>query len=731
MHVPAWQTGADNRARDAAPRFHSPSHRRASCRPTGRCAASLMDEALRPIAALGYGVCLAAMLGLLVHLRSEPHWSPAARSMAAAAALTSLWSAGALLFAVAPSAGLWSAVRWADLLRAAGWIVFPLVLLRESGAGPAARHAAPLVLLIFAAVAIGGIAGASAPLGAGGAPGMAQIGLLVSLTLAIGGLVCIEQLLRGVPPRQRWGIWPLAIALGGMFVFDLYLFSDALLLGGLDPVVWSVQGAVTACAAPLLGMAAARSRRWSEPLAVSHGAVFHSTLLLAAAVYLLSVAALGYLVRYFGGAWGPALQLVLFAAALMVLGVLLTLGSFRAKLRVLIGKNFFKRRYDYREEWLRFTRQLAAPDKTTGVHQRCIQALADLVESTGGWAWVRRQDGFRQAAQWNAPAETALEAVDGPLAAFLARTGWVIDVDECRRDPARYDGLQLPAWLEAAPRAWLVVPLVAAEGLAGFVVLMAPRVQVDVDWEVLDLLKAAGSEVAALLRLIEANHALSEAEKFAAVSRMSTFVVHDLKNLVAQLSLMLKNAERHGDNPEFRRDMLDTVRHVVERMNNMLAQARLSTRPLQNPQAVDVAAVLDAVCRGKRAQHAGLALASAEPAFALGHADRLEHVFAHLVQNAIDATPPDGHIRVSVRARAGDIAVDVVDDGVGMSTEFQQQRLFRPFQTTKPAGMGVGVYESQQYISSLGGQLQVRSAPGEGTQLRIVLPAAVPGPAPT
>lgn len=681
------------------------------------------------VAAIGFGLCLVAMLGLLWHLRRGRPWGMAAWALAANAIVCVVWSACGLIFAVEPSPGAWIALRWADMLRAAGWVAFVLVLLREGrseqmGERAGGRFVSAVAFVLLAAVGLGGLAPTPAPIEAEAVQAMSKLGLIASLGLAIAGLVCIEQLLRRVPARHRWGIWPLAIALGAMFVFDLYLYSDAVLLGHLDLVAWSVQAAVTACTAPLLGMAATRNRQWSKPLAVSHGVAFHSTVLLAVAAYLLAVAALGYLVRYFGGAWGPALQIVLFVAALMVMGVLLTLGTFRSKLRVLIGKHFFKQRYDYRQEWLRFTRLLAARDESADIYVRCIQAMADLVESTAGSVWIRRDDGYRQVGQWNTPAVLAVEAVDGELVGFVARKGWVVDLDEYRRIPSRYERVRLPTWLAANRSAWLLVPLAAAQGLTGFVVLMEPRVQIDVDWEVLDLLKAAGSEVAVLLRQIEVNHALLEAEKFAAISRMSTFVVHDLKNLVAQLSLMLKNAERHGDNPEFRRDMFETVQHVVDRMNNMLAQARLSTRPVQNPQAVDLADLLRRVCDGKRGPRPGLVCTLEEPVLALGHADRLEHVFAHILQNAIDATDPGGSIRVSLARGASEASVDIVDDGAGMSAEFLQQRLFRPFQTTKESGMGIGVYESQQYVNSLGGRLAVESAPGAGTRVRVVLPLA-------
>jgi len=679
--------------------------------------------------ALGHAVCLLALVALFVQLLRGPRWQRGARAMAVALCISAAWAVCGIVYAAGPGSESWTAVRWFELLRGAAWALFILALLHEGQArtvrSEARSNFTPIIAtVLLTTVVVGGLAVPAEPLGEASSQAVGRLGLLASLGQAVIGLMCIEQLLRNVATGQHWGIRPLAIGLGAVFAFELYLYSDALLLGRIDLAVWSARAAVFACSTPLLALATARNKEWSRSLAVSHRVVFHATVLLTSAAYLLGVAALGYLVRLFGGVWGPVLQIVLFVAALMVLGTVLTLGTFRAKLRVWIRKHFFARRYDYREEWLRFTQLLSVHDAATGIHVRCIRALADLVEGTAGAIWIRRGDSYRQISQWNAPVLAHAESANGSLATFLTRTGWVVDLEQYRREPRRYEGLELPQWLVSTPAAWLVVPLSTADGLTGFVVLMAPRVAVDVDWEVLDLLKAAGCEVAVLLRQIEANDALSEAEKFAAVNRLSTFMVHDLKNLVAQLSLMAKNAERHGENAEFRRDMLATLQHVVARMTHLVAQARLSTRPIQNPQAVDIAAVVRRVCEQERSRHAGLVFSVSQPVLALGHADRLEHVLAHVVQNAIDATGDGGSIQVSVRSEGPSATIEVIDQGVGMSAEFVQQRLFKAFQTTKESGMGIGVYESHQYVASLGGQLAIDSAQGVGTKVRIVLPAA-------
>jgi putative PEP-CTERM system histidine kinase len=203
---------------------------------------------------------------------------------------------------------------------------------------------------------------------------------------------------------------------------------------------------------------------------------------------------------------------------------------------------------------------------------------------------------------------------------------------------------------------------------------------------------------------------------------MSAFVVHDLKNIVAQLSLMLKNAERHRENPEFQKDMLMTVEHSVERMKQLMMQLREGATPVDAPHGVDLATVIGRIQRAKSDQQPVPEIRLEEKVAAKGHEDRLERVIGHLVQNAIDATNKDGRVWIRLAKQDGLALVEVGDTGHGMTPDFVRERLFKPFQTTKAAGMGIGAYESFQYVQELGGRVQVDSTPNVGTHVRLLLP---------
>ena len=638
----------------------------------------------------------------------------------AAVGISSLWAACSAVAARGDLALVGALAVLLDVLRVAAWYAFLIVLSRPLW-GAWSRWPAYAAVAVVSAQVLAlllELAGLSAAF-----PVAPVIGAW--LTHAVVGLMLVEQLYRGMPAVSRWGLKPLCLALAAGYIFELYLFADALLFSRLDADVWAARGIAHALLIPLIAIAGTRSPSWTLRMSVSREVVFHSTALAGAGLYLLVIAGAAYYVRYFGGDWGRALQMALLFAGLVLLGALLFSGAVRARLRVFISKHLFPYRYDYRAEWLRFTQALSSADRSLDLGQSVIKALSDLVESPGGALWL--VDGYGKCklhSRLNHPMVDAVDSLDSPLCAFLAGRGWVVDLEEYRMQPGRYEGLVLPAWLSHLDDAWLVIPLQTAERLIGFVVLSSPRAPFDIDWEVLDLLKTAQRQAAGYLDRMLAAEALLEARKFDSFNRMSAFVVHDLKNLVAQLSLMLKNAQRHRDNPEFQQDMLETVANVEARMRGLMTQLQ-EKRSIDPPRALDLPALLRAVCDSKRGQLpvVEIALEGAGSVEVSAHPQRLERIVGHVVQNALDATPQDGKVTLTLAAGTdGRANVVVEDNGCGMTAEFVRERLSRPFQTTKSSGMGIGVYETRQYLEEIGGALHYDSEVGRGTRVTIELP---------
>ena len=612
-----------------------------------------------------------------------------------------------------------------DELRYIAWAVVLLLLLRPS-AGPRLPSTARFGLMALAGLALVGLA-ANLYLGLAQQANGLALRLLVGsqLAWAVIGLLLVEQVFRNQGGHSRWGAKPLCLGLGCLFVFDVYLYSQAMMFGVFDADVLSARSLVHAITVPLLLVASRRDARWLARVQVSKTAAFYSASLLLIGLYLLFIAGVGYYVRFFGGSWGGALQVAVLFSAGVLLTVLILSGAMRARLRVFLGKNFFSYRYDYRLEWLRFTAMLSTKSTPQQVGGLVVRGLADMVECPAGSLWFKAlgDDQYVQSSSWNLPQMDISEPTDSPFSSFMRSREWIIDLDAARasRGP-REESAVVPGWLSGMASAWLVVPLLVGTEMLGFVVLAKPRTQIELDWEVRDLLKTAARQAAGYLAQMHATEALLEARKFDAFNRMSAFVVHDLKNIITQLSLMLKNADRHRDNPEFQQDMLITVESSLDKMRQMMLQLREGARPAGATSGVEIAPILQRIANAARQRGRELDVQVTDRVATRGHEERLERVIGHVVQNAFDATPASGEVWVKLQQSSGRVLVEVGDTGTGMTQEFIQTRLFRPFNSTKGSGMGIGSYESFQYIKELGGTIDVKSEVGQGSVVSLLMP---------
>ena len=681
---------------------------------------------LTNIATFSYSIAAAAFALLCLMLLTRWRRRMNIGALAGACALTVLWGAALAVQSWHGQASAWSG-NLAEIVRNGAWSVVLLSLLGRFAGGLSWR-------LLLGSRSLAAIAGlyllaladcAAVLVWGGGQPGHSSIGLMTRIGMAVLGMLLVEQLYRNKPIQERWAIKFACLGIGGMFVYDFYLYSNALLMRQINPEIWSARGVVNALTAPLLAISFARSASWSSQIAVSRRALFHSAALFGSASYLLAMGAAGYYLRYVGGTWGSLMQVAFLFGALVLLAGILFSGTFRSWLKVFISKHFYSYNYDYREEWLRFTRTLSEAGPNLG--ERSLQAVGELVESAGGVLWIAREQGrFEPVAGWHTPMSGPVEPGDSPLCVFLESKQWVIDLQEYVDDPAMYEGLLLPEWLRKFPRGWLVVPLMLQGRLFGFMLLLRPRSAIALNWEVIDLLKIAGSQAAGYLAQQEAASALMLAQQFDSFNRMSTFVVHDLKNLVSQLGLLTLNAEKHKANPEFQADMLETVTLSVQKMRLMLQKLSRSASQ-ERPLPLPIERMLAQAVALKAAFEPRPQLRVAEPGLrVLADGERLERVVGHLIQNAIEATPKDGQVAIDL-ARSGDsVIIQIRDSGEGMSADFIRERLFKPFESTKSAGMGIGAFESREYIQELGGRLDVGSEPGKGSLFTITLPLYQP-----
>jgi putative PEP-CTERM system histidine kinase len=552
------------------------------------------------------------------------------------------------------------------------------------------------------------------------------ISAMFRVLVAVGALVLVHNLYAGASESSRQVLRWSAAALAIMWGYHLNLYTVAWFGGDMPLELAALRGLVAALMA-LLFSVGANARSADFRLMPSRAVAFQSLSLLVIGGYLLAMMLVAQSLSLLGGDLARLTQVgFVFVAALVAL-LWMPSRRLRGWVRVTAVKHLFQHRYDYRAEWLRFTRTIGrAGDRTRTLPERAIQALADITDSPGGLLLLPNEDATMDlGARWQWPeTEVPPIAISHELSALLERTGLIVDLDDARagRDVAGERAL-LPHWITADRRAWALVPLVHYERLVGLVVLARPPVARRLDWEDFDLLKVVGRQLASYLAEQSGQQALMEAARFDEFNRRIAFVMHDIKNLASQLSLLARNAEKHADNPAFRKDMLVTLTNSAGKLNALLKRlGRYGAGGAVSLQPVDLSAVAAAIALRYAAAGHRIATTRGEPCTVLADPDALEQALVHLVQNAIDASEPEMPIYLDVSSDGLQGRIEVIDSGTGMSPQFVRDGLFKPFVSSKEGGFGIGAFEARELVRGMEGRLDVESREGLGTRFAIVLP---------
>ena len=548
---------------------------------------------------------------------------------------------------------------------------------------------------------------------------------LLHLLLQIGGLVLVHNLYVGARAETRLLLrWP-AGALLVLWGYDLNYYTVAYLSHGMPEVLGALRSVPALAAAALLAVGALTGRA-QVSLRPSRTVTFQSLSLMLIGGYLIGMVALAQWLSWSGGNLAASLQLGVLAAATGLGVAVIASARMRGWMRVMLAKHLFQHRYDYRSEWLRFTRTIAQTGTTqASLNERVIRAVADMTDSPAGLLLALGEGGqLELAARWQWPtAEVPALALPAPQCRFFEHSGYVADLDELRAGRASAAAAAaVPQWLCDEPRAWALVPLLHFEQLVGMIVLARPPHARKLDWEDFDLLRVAGQQLASYLAEHAGQAALAEAGRFEDFNRRIAFVMHDIKNLASQLSLLARNAEQHSDNPEFQRDMLITLRNSSDKLHALLSRlSRYGSTAIDTLEPVAADQVAARVAAQFQALH-NVQLVEAAPCRVAAQADSLEQVLVHLVQNAVDASPAGAPVFLRVACAGLGGVIEVLDSGSGMSPEFIRARLFKPFDSTKSGGFGIGAYEARELIRAMRGRLDVESCEGLGSRFTIHLP---------
>ena len=641
-----------------------------------------------------------------------------------ACGLTGLWCALVALFG---AGGISSSI--AKSLADAGWLGFLFALQPPTMSGGGQRR--PVILSLFAllgALVLAAIVIKTLPIAFSGSPRIQETlflaGQSLRIAIAIGALCLLHNIYTAASPEARWGLGAPLLALTLMWAFDLNLATVAYLMGGWPIGLFALRGLLMVLIAPMLVTVSRLATL--DRMRASRSAGFQTLTLVVCGAYL----ALMVLVARLFTVAGRLDRLPQFTLAAVFVAFALSFfpsSRYRQRVRKAVARNLFQHRYDYRLEWRRFTETVGQPGEAApALAERTVKAIGDIFDCEGGLLMQRGPDGGLEAsARWNWRALDAPQAAASPaLAQHLERKGEVIEIERMRQGEEPAALTLVPEWMVAEERAWALVPLIHFDRLVGAVLLERPREPRLLDEEDHDLLRVAGRQVASYLAEARGQEALSDARRFDEFNRRFAFIMHDIKNLVSQLSLLTRNAERHADKPEFRADMIDTLRNSVGKMNDLLARLSQHHRPRSaEPEPHSLRTLAEEMLRGRTTSYP-VRISAPDEVMAVVDPDRFEQALGHLVQNAIDASRDGAPIDLIIGRRGLEAVVEVADHGCGMSSEFIRSRLFHPFSSTKDGGFGIGAYEARAILAGMGGRLEVQSREGEGSRFIITLPMA-------
>jgi putative PEP-CTERM system histidine kinase len=548
---------------------------------------------------------------------------------------------------------------------------------------------------------------------------------LFRMLVSVAALVLVQALHSSIESERGQGVRALVLSLGALWLIDLNFYGGAYLSGGIPGDFVALRGGALVLVSLAMALAIQRKGEWN--VVVSRTVAYQSLSLVAIGLYFALLALATGALATLGGANARILQTAFVFGSTAAILTMVSSPWLRAWAKVKLAKHFFRHRYDYRSEWIRFTETLAAPDGAAQLETRVVKAIADLTDSPAGVLLVPEDSGLGLGATWRWERETLpADTCDAALAHYLATSNRIVELDAVRAGNAPEDAAAVPQWMIDIPGAWALVPLPHLGSLAGAVLLARPPVQRAFDWEDFDLLKVAGRQGASVLAEARAQSALAEAQRFDEFNRRFAFILHDIKNLVSQLALVARNAERHADNPEFRADMVATLKLSVERMNGLLARLSQHHRSRTDPmRAVEALALAERVALAKRTLHS--VHAEGDPgALALADPARLEQLLGHLVQNAIEASPTGTPVTLVVGREGDQVTIDVVDQGRGMAPAFVRDKLFKPFVSSKEGGFGIGAFEALQLATAMDGRIEVTSREGQGSRFRVILKPARP-----
>lgn len=632
-----------------------------------------------------------------------------------------------LVLAWAPGSWLWFSLMYArgnasEFLRRWRWVLVGMFLVPVALALWGLGHG-------YAATASSSERGIWVARQSAGSLGLRLVVLVGSVLV----LLNLERTFRDAVGTLRWRIKYVVLGLAILFAARLYTSSQILLYRTLHDEFAAINALALTVACLSIGYGFLRPGVFSVDIYPSHAVLRNTITILLAGIYLFVIGLLAMVGDYFGRLEGFHLKALFFLAAMVLLAVLLMSDRIRLRINQFVSRHLRRSRYDYRQVWRTFTEKTAQQVATDGLCRAVVSWVSENLNTLSVTIWLvdesRQRISFGSSTALPETARLELQTGETDLSAFfedLRRRPEPVNIDETKYPWAaelrRLNPVYFPKVKGASQ---YCVPMSCGGRLVGLMIVGDRVSGTPFALEDLDLLKCVGDQAASGLLNLRLAEKLVEAKEFEAFQTMSTFFVHDLKNTASTLSLTLQNLPKHFGDPAFRDDALRALGKSVDRMHQLIGQLTVLRQKLEIKLVpTDLNAVVEAALEAVPATTA-LPLSKTMRSLpkTLLDAEQMQKVIVNLLLNAKDALAgTGGQIRLETGLRQDSVELVVSDNGCGMSPEFVNRLLFRPFQTTKKNGTGIGLFHSKMIVDAHQGRFEVSSEPGRGTTFRVLLP---------
>jgi len=620
------------------------------------------------------------------------------------------------------------------------WLLFSLKYARESDSASPAKGWLPLAVASLIPIGLAfWFRGSLVPgfhrngLGQPWSMEISGAGLIlcgIVLISFVAVMANLEHTFRASAGVIRWRIKFMVLGLGLLFIVRVYSGSQELLFRATTLPLQDMDSDVLLVTLALMGRSLFRDGRLEGKVYASRLVLHQSLTAIGAAVYVLVIVGLAKAAAILHSDKQVALQILFVLVALALLGSLLLSDRVRLYTRRFVTRYFQRPQYDYRSVWRNFTQGTIRQVEPRALSGALVKLVSELFQALSVSLWLAddRRESFSLVASTSV---SDPEALDFPLGegeaarvlSILKAGSEPMDIDRSRELWAATLRKLLPGRFPNGGNR-ICVPLRARDELLGIMILGDRVGGVPYSAQDFDLLKTVGDQAAATLLNLELSQRLYQANQLEAFQAMSAFFVHDLKNTASTLSLMLQNLPVHFDNASFREDALRGVAKTVDHINELIDRLSLLRQEVVLlPVESDLNELVEAALLSVPELPGAELIQDLHPLPSV-RVDRaqIRNVVSNLIMNAHDAIELNGRIRVATVQRNNWVVLTVEDNGCGMSPEFVERGLFRPFQSTKKNGIGIGMFQCKMIVQAHHGKIEVDSQPGKGTAFRVWLP---------